>query len=156
MGGALSPRVLDISGRRFGKLTAISRTNERENGYFVWECVCDCGGETIVSSSKLRRGHTSSCGCASPKAAREARTFVDGCCTDTLFSKKTWSSNTSGCRGVYKKRSKWAAYIDVGKKRYWLGSYEDYDDAVAARKGAEEEWRRRMLGGSSASQPKRR
>lgn len=28
-----------------------------------WECLCDCGAETIVIGSGLRNGHTTSCGC---------------------------------------------------------------------------------------------
>ena len=29
----------------------------------MWNCLCDCGESTIVSSAHLRSGHTTSCGC---------------------------------------------------------------------------------------------
>jgi len=46
--------------------------------------------------------------------------------------------------GVHKKRSKWIAYINVGKQFYWLGSYDKYEEAVAARKAAEKEWKKKL------------
>ncbi|MEO0569893.1 MAG: HNH endonuclease signature motif containing protein [Pseudomonadota bacterium] len=48
--------------------------------------------------------------------------------------------NTSGCTGVKKSRSgkKWVAEIGCGAgKKVHLGSFENFDDAVAARKSAE-------------------
>ncbi|MGN1276761.1 MAG: hypothetical protein ACI4UK_07220, partial [Floccifex sp.] len=48
---------------RFGKLTVIEKTNQREGGSIVWKCICDCGNEVFVSSRKLTSGNTQSCGC---------------------------------------------------------------------------------------------
>lgn len=50
-----------------------------------------------------------------------------------------WSSNTSGVCGVgwVKARSKWVAHIKVRNKRYHLGTFDSFDDAVAARAAAE-------------------
>jgi hypothetical protein len=49
--------------------------------------------------------------------------------------------NTSGARGVCFEKSinKWRAYITAQGKRTWLGSFPDFDSAVAARKTAEQE-----------------
>jgi len=48
-------------------------------------------------------------------------------------------NNTSGQRGVTwrKNRGKWQAFIHLGDRFHYLGSYDEYDDAVAARKKAE-------------------
>lgn len=48
------------------------------------------------------------------------------------------SNNTSGCTGVYfnKARKKWQAYISEDSAKY-LGVYDDWFDAVCARKSAE-------------------
>lgn len=63
----------DLSGKRFGRLTAIEPTGERKHGYVVWKCRCDCGGYALVQSGKLTSGHTMSCGClAREKAGRLA------------------------------------------------------------------------------------
>lgn len=55
--------IKDITGQRFGRLTALKPTEKRYNGSIVWECQCDCGNTVYVSSSKLVTGVKSSCGC---------------------------------------------------------------------------------------------
>ena len=57
------PRRNDITGKKFGKLTAIQRAGRDKNGKYLWLCKCDCGGEKIVTSSDLVTGNTKSCGC---------------------------------------------------------------------------------------------
>lgn len=52
----------DITGHRFGKLTAISRTQNKGKKP-VWVCRCDCGGSITVIRSNLLTGNTVSCGC---------------------------------------------------------------------------------------------
>lgn len=52
----------DISGQRFGKLTAISPV--RSNGVTFWNCRCDCGNMVVARLNNLRQGLTQSCGCA--------------------------------------------------------------------------------------------
>lgn len=56
----------EIAGKKFGKLLAIKPTEKRNNaGRVIWECQCDCGNPNpiFVSSSSLKSGNTSSCGC---------------------------------------------------------------------------------------------
>lgn len=55
--------VLDLTGQRFGKLTAEADTGRRQNGHAIWSCQCDCGRWTTVTSNALRKGNTRSCGC---------------------------------------------------------------------------------------------
>jgi hypothetical protein len=52
-----------IAGQRFGRLVAIEPAAERRNCKVVWLCQCDCGARVFVVSTKLRNGHTQSCGC---------------------------------------------------------------------------------------------
>ena len=53
----------NLTGQRFGKLTALFEQPERKNRKIVWHCKCDCGNECDVVSSYLVSGHTQSCGC---------------------------------------------------------------------------------------------
>lgn len=54
-------------------------------------------------------------------------------------NQKLRATNTSGVMGVTwsKIRSRWVARINDGKERRFLGKFERFDDAVAARKAAE-------------------
>lgn len=49
---------------RFGKLIVIKEAYKK-NLQTYWECKCDCGNTTYVSTAKLNSGHTQSCGCLS-------------------------------------------------------------------------------------------
>jgi hypothetical protein len=54
-------KFIDITGVRFGRLvvTGIYCGGKTSK----WNCRCDCGKTTIVSSQNLRRGRIKSCGC---------------------------------------------------------------------------------------------
>ena len=133
---------VDISGKKFNMLTALYPTEKRsKKGSVVWHCVCDCGKETDVDYNALVYSRIVSCGCK--KAEHDAQlagfiTFVDGTSIDALKSQKIATNNTTGVKGVYKVRGRWLAKIVFQQKQYYLGFYDDFSDAVAARKNAEE------------------
>ncbi len=56
-------RPIDLTGRRFGRLTVIARAENSKDGRASWLCICDCGNKCIVVGDKLRRGEKKSCGC---------------------------------------------------------------------------------------------
>ncbi len=64
-------RKSNLTGMRFGKLTAIEPTKERKNGYTVWLCRCDCGNTVHAASRFLKNGWTTSCGCEDKKPRYE-------------------------------------------------------------------------------------
>lgn len=57
------PKLIDLTGQRFGRLTVLERAEKNKGGAAAWVCQCDCGNQTIVASNHLRDGHTQSCGC---------------------------------------------------------------------------------------------
>jgi len=55
--------MVDLKGKKFGKLTVIERFGSgRREGVF-WLCKCACGKEKIINGRSLRNGNTKSCGC---------------------------------------------------------------------------------------------
>lgn len=66
------PVALDLTGQRFGRLVAIKQADRAADGKIQWLCQCDCGNTKAVTGSKLRSGHTSSCGCFRKEQARAA------------------------------------------------------------------------------------
>ena len=55
-GAGKTGKPTDISGIRFGLLTAIKPTNKRaSNGSVIWLCKCDCGNFTEVATGQLTR-----------------------------------------------------------------------------------------------------
>lgn len=136
---AHSREKLNLTGQRYGKLLVLGPA-ENIGNRTAWRCRCDCGQETVVLTKRLREGHTASCGCSSPGKGLSALTYVDGTCIEMLRAKTIRSNNTSGVPGVDWRASKhsWRASICFKGKRYYLGSYARFEDAVKARKLAEE------------------
>lgn len=55
--------VKDLTGQRFGLLTVINLAYTNNDRRAVWNCKCDCGNNTQVSSHELLSNSRISCGC---------------------------------------------------------------------------------------------
>ena len=61
-----------LIGKVFGRLTVLNYAGDEfigANNNSRWICQCACGSQTIVSSDKLKSGHTQSCGCLQKEKA---------------------------------------------------------------------------------------
>ena len=137
-------KFTDITGKRFGRLVAIEWVGSQHKSP-LWKCKCDCGNIIDVSLQKLNTGDTKSCGCLKKdyyknELANNIKEYqLDGTNVAYLKSNKLSKVNKSGVRGVsQKKNGKWLAQITFKRKNYNLGTYENFEDAVKARKEAEE------------------
>jgi hypothetical protein len=54
---------VDLSGKRFGKLTAIERVGQAKRGKAIWLFRCECGEDAIRVASGVLAGDIQSCGC---------------------------------------------------------------------------------------------
>lgn len=53
----------DLTGVRFGRVTALYRTERKSNdGSYIWAMRCDCGNDFERSASRFRRATTCGCG----------------------------------------------------------------------------------------------
>ena len=62
----MGARQNDLTGLKFNKLNVLSLVNHNEEKKYkkrYWLCLCDCGKETIVSTSQIVSEKTKSCGC---------------------------------------------------------------------------------------------
>ena len=142
-----SRKKLDLIGQQFGKLTVLAPA-ENVGNRTAWLCRCECGKEVVVKTVRLRNGHCTSCGCDKelygepPYVIGQASlTYVDGTCVEMIRTRPVRKNNTSGVPGVdwITKKGSWRATICFKGKRHYLGSYKRFEDAVQARKQAEEE-----------------
>jgi len=60
---ALSPRIKNISGLTFGRLTVVKFHSFDKWGQAKWLCKCSCGDFKAICGYKLRKLRTMSCGC---------------------------------------------------------------------------------------------
>src|SRR5437868_6291436 len=59
-GGAV---MEDLTGRVFGRWTAVASAGKVKNGRAAYECRCECGTVRVVAASRLKDGSSASCGC---------------------------------------------------------------------------------------------
>lgn len=136
-------KAKNIAGFRFGKLTALRPSDKRDaNGSVIWECRCDCGNIALISIAGLMSGNNISCGCAKETVKSQIRDRLDadeGTSINILSKRKQRKDNTSGYRGISKtKDGRYRVSIGFKGRKYYIGLYENYTDAVKKRTEAEE------------------
>lgn len=57
------PRMIDLTGKKYGMLTVIKREVKTRAGNSRWLCKCECGNEGTFVGNNLKNGNTRSCGC---------------------------------------------------------------------------------------------
>lgn len=56
-------RFIDRTGQIFGRLRVTGRAGTDQNKKVIWNCLCECGAEALVTAGSLVTGNTTSCGC---------------------------------------------------------------------------------------------
>ena len=138
------PAKLDLTNQRFTRLVALYEAGN-DHGQVLWLCRCDCKNTLIVSTVRLRSGNVKSCGCLKREQAiakqkkATAAVIRDG--TSKNICSKVVHSNT-GVKGVsYNKWSKkYEAKLMLQGDVKFRHAYATLEEAVAARKKAEEKW----------------
>lgn len=80
-------------GQSFGRLTVLAQSHKDRHDTH-WACRCSCGVEKKVRGSRLRSGHTTSCGCYRREAAAKQSRVHAG--TGTR-AHKTWMGMIERC-----------------------------------------------------------
>jgi hypothetical protein len=91
--------ALNIIGHKYGML-AVVRRSDKKNSYGkreFFECICECGKETLVKRCNLVTGHTKSCGCYRRLIGKKR--MADMKRTTTSIEERFWDKvvKSSGC-----------------------------------------------------------
>lgn len=66
----------DLTGKRFGKLTVLCKSDNRRRKATMWRCQCDCGNICEKPTGELNSGFATSCGCSwRQPAVQEAQKY---------------------------------------------------------------------------------
>lgn len=115
----------DISGEKFGRLTAIRRHGVNNTGKkALWLCLCDCGKEFVVLRNSLVTGRTRSCGCLH-RAGNPGRTH--GFSGERLH--RIWKCMRTRCNNPNIKDARW--YFKKG-----ITLFDDWNDYPKFREWA--------------------
>lgn len=68
----MSGKPKDITGKKFGRLTAIRRTDRKDHrNTYYWVFRCDCGVEKELIGAIVKQGEVVSCGCFRVEQSRK-------------------------------------------------------------------------------------
>lgn len=144
---------MNLIGRNFGRLRVIANDRAKP-GYVI--CECKCGNKVSVRSYNLtKKNPTQSCGCIQKETmseigrrtiqANSAKRLETNMRYNTNFqiieSEEPAKNNKSGHKGVWydPTRGRYEAYITLHRKKICLGRFPKLEDAIRARKTAEDE-----------------
>lgn len=99
-------KLIDLTGRRFGRLVVVERAENSADGRARWLCRCDCGQSKTVLGEHLKKGRTKSCGCAKSESSSK-RFKKHGGRNSKLY--RIWSNMKDRCNNPDCK-----AYRDYG------------------------------------------
>jgi hypothetical protein len=122
-------KSVDITNQRFGKLVAISLVGKDKSGCCTWECLCDCGGTSIVSVASLRCGNSRSCGCTQKEHCRKLG--INSKTHGETRHQKTreyycWSNMIRRCHSPSDYHFKWYGARGIVVCDSWRTSYEAF------------------------------
>jgi len=109
-------KLIDETGKRYGKLIVVERADNAAKGQARWLCRCDCGNTTIVIGRKLRRGYTRSCGCFRPEGPSPVLKDETGKRYARLMVIERAGTHSSGC-------AMWLCQCDCGNIATVNGAY---------------------------------
>lgn len=88
----------DITGRRFGRLTAVRRA-PNDGRRTMWHCKCECGNDVVVRAENLKSGNTKSCGCIErdfPNATKHGMSKTRLAAVYNAMKQRCYNENSSG------------------------------------------------------------
>ena len=126
---------VDITGERYGMLTAISPTTQRTKGGGVyWRFKCDCGNEKCIPAKSVRSGLIKSCGCLA-KPHGEAGTRLHNIWVDMRQRCKDKKNKHYGAKGITV-CPEWELYINFREWAMNNGYTDDLSiDRIDGNKG---------------------
>lgn len=112
-------KLIDLTGRRFGKLTVVRlsrrvRLNyQRPTVYALWECVCDCGQSTECKGEVLRTGALNSCGCLRGDLFKRKHGMTES------PEYRIWTGMLTRCRNPHSKSFKRYGAVGISVCERW-------------------------------------
>lgn len=129
----------DLTGKHFGRLTAIKPVGIASNGSIMWKCRCDCGNQIITRSSDLNYGKPKSCGKCRPPVIEKIKQFKDTVTFEDIEQIKTCNS-TTGYADIYSVKKPdsviFKVNIHVSGKRVYLGQRKTLFEAIKLQEEA--------------------
>lgn len=126
--------------KKFNKLTLIKDLKKLDkNNSKLALFKCDCGNLKEIAFTQVLNNRVISCGCktgvvSEEKSKQRKHKLLN------FYCNKTMKNNTSGYTGITVDRGKYRVRITINRISINLGRFINIEDAIKARKQAEEKY----------------
>ena len=123
------PKLIDLSGRTFGRLTVIDRLSNDRSGRARWRCKCRCGGFIVVGGRYLRDARSRSCGCLQREVAvKNLPPVIHGHASpgNESLTYKSWQSMKQRCMNPNHVAFKNYGGRGINICARWLNSFKNF------------------------------
>lgn len=124
-------RLIDLTGKRFGRLVVIERAENDKQGQARWLCRCDCGNTKVVCRRELLNGDTKSCGCLRVETTvkRFAKHYGR---RDNRRLYTIWNHIKERCEKEYCKEFRWYGARGIKMCKEWHDDFAAFRDWALA------------------------
>lgn len=124
----------NLTGQKFGMLTAIKYIDKDKYSNCNWLCKCDCGNEKIIRSSSFKSGKTKSCGCLLKEIAKFTHTKHG---QTNIPEYNVWVDIKQWCYNENHSKYKNYGIKDIRVCSQWKNSFEKFYKDVGKRPSKE-------------------
>lgn len=118
-------KFIDLTGRKFNRLTVVRYVGKNKSRQSRWDCVCDCGKMHQSTGTHLQYGDVSSCGC---QRKNNKSGFIDGRTGSPEYT--SYHAAKKRCNPKFK--DKWPDYGGRGIE-FRFTSFEEFLAEVGPR-----------------------
>lgn len=115
--------MIDLTGKKFGRLTVLNKAGSGKNKSLLWNCVCDCGREVVIDGLYLRSGDTKSCGCYRKECASK-RMSTHKMSKTRLY--RVWAGVKNRCYNENASNYKYYGAKGITMCDEWKDSFESF------------------------------
>ncbi len=121
------PKLIDLTGKSFGRLVVLHRSGYDNTGRILWMCECDCGTMVIIRGCDLRSVNSQSCGCLRTEKIR-ARLTRHGHAKRKKKSRiyNTWIDMIKRCTNRNNIRYERYGGRGITVCERWINSFENF------------------------------
>jgi hypothetical protein len=121
---------IDLTNKKFGRLTAIKQLNVNKIGNYIWECKCECGNLIKVPTGRLTSNTTNSCGCLSKDILLKRLTTHNESKSKLYY---VWSAIKTRCYNIKSKEYKHYGGRGIKMCDEWFNSYENFKNDMGEK-----------------------
>lgn len=118
--------LIDLTGRKIGRLTVLKRVGSDKNKKTLWLCRCECGNEKVIcSNTLLRKNKTLSCGCLA-KEILINRNTTHNLTKESRRLYKIWANMKSRCYNPKSNSFKYYGQRGIYICREWKDDFSNF------------------------------